>query len=191
MARVAMRTGLGLWVVAVAGLAGATAMAARPKRDGIPSYAQWKADVGRVMEPAIPWLQTRLTRGGARLAVVLDVDNTALETSYHPSQPNRPVRALAEWAHRHHVAVLFATARGARGYDSTLRQLRAAGYPVDALCTRQPGDAGAAATKQRCRRQYTDAGYTITENIGNRPADLEGGNYEKGFLLPDYHNTLP
>jgi hypothetical protein len=80
--------------------------------------------------------------------------------------------------------------RGEKERDLTLAELRAAGYPIDGLCMRGPGDTGPAVVKQRCRQEFTKAGYTITANIGNRPTDLEGGNYEEGFKLPDYGGSL-
>ncbi len=61
---------------------------------------------------------------------------------------------------------------------------------MDGICVRSPADSDKSATKQRCRNQYTTQGYTITANIGNRPTDFEGTNYEKPFKLPDYNGQL-
>ena len=175
---------------AVTMLAGPKVAGAASRPASIPSYEKWQTDVKRVMDPAIPWLEKRVRRGDANLAIVLDIDNTALESHYHRGQPNKPVFDVAMWAHRHHVSVLFATARSEADYDSTWSELKNAGYPIESLCMRKPSDEGAAATKQRCRKEYEEAGYSITANIGNRFTDLEGENYEKGFKLPDYHGGL-
>ncbi|AHH93576.1 HAD family acid phosphatase [Kutzneria viridogrisea] len=153
----------------------------------LPSYSQWQADVKQAVDPVIPWLRDRVAQGGSKLAIVLDIDNTSLETEYNPGRPNKPVLAVAQWADQHNVSVLFVTARTSS--SSARSQLGSAGYPVDGICTRQSGE-GTAEGKQRCRRELTEEGYTITANIGNRSTDLEGGDYERGFKLPDYDGQL-
>ncbi|MGH3427557.1 MAG: HAD family acid phosphatase [Terriglobales bacterium] len=174
--------------VALAMLAftGCVSTASRSSTAALPSYEGWQNDVKRVTTPAIPWLQHRVARGGAKLAIVLDIDNTSLETHYHRGAPNKPVLAVATWAHEHQVAVLFVTLRDEADRKNTTNQLTEAGYPVDALCMKTTGEA----TKPRCRQKLTDDGYTITANIGNRPTDMRGGNYEKKFQLPDYNGAL-
>ncbi|WP_409185720.1 HAD family acid phosphatase [Amycolatopsis sp. VS8301801F10] len=173
-------------ILAGAGLIAAPG-AASASVSALPSYEQWQADVREAVDPAIPWLTDRVARGGSGLAIVLDIDNTSLETEYHPGEPNRPVLAVAQWAGQHHVSVLFVTARTSS--SSARTQLRDAGYPIDAICTRKSGE-GTAEGKQRCRADLTEQGYTITANIGNRPTDFAGGDYEKGFKLPDYDGEL-
>jgi len=173
-------------ILAVAGLIAAPAAASAAPAE-LPSYDQWQADVREAVAPAIPWLTDRVAQGGSGLAIVLDIDNTSLETEYHPGEPNRPVLAVAQWASQHNVSVLFVTARTSS--SSARSQLSDAGYPIDEICTRKSGE-GTSEGKQRCRADLTDEGYTITANIGNRDTDLEGGNYEKGFKLPDYDGQL-
>ncbi|GAB3353978.1 HAD family acid phosphatase [Amycolatopsis echigonensis] len=173
-------------ILAVAGLIAAPATASAATSE-LPSYDQWQADVRAAVDPAIPWLTDRVAKGGSRLAIVLDIDNTSLETEYHPGAPNRPVLAVAQWAGQHQMSVLFVTARTSS--SSARTQLSNAGYRVDAICTRKSGE-GTAQGKQRCRADLTRQGYTITANIGNRSTDLEGGDYEKGFKLPDYDGQL-
>jgi hypothetical protein len=60
---------------------------------------------------------------------------------------------------------------------------------VDRYCGRKKGE-GLAASKQRCRAYYTKRGFTILANVGNRKTDLVGGNYKRGFKLPDYDKQL-
>ncbi|KNB50520.1 HAD family acid phosphatase [Streptomyces caatingaensis] len=180
-----------LAALAALALAAATPLTAAAAEDGsskgVPAYGTWQADVKKAVGPAVPWLRDRVGRGGGKQAVVLDIDNTALETSYHPGQANKPVLEVARWAHEHDVAVLFVTARTSS--SSARKQLRAAGYPVDGMCTRDHGeDKGEG--KERCRQELTEEGWTITANIGNRSTDFEGGFYEKGFKLPDYGGRL-
>lgn len=152
-----------------------------------PSYQTWQSDVTAAVSPAIPWLRERREDGGRRLSIVLDIDNTALETYYHPGHANKPVRDVAQWADAHGMNVLFVTARTSS--SSAAAQLRAAGYPVDGICTRRHGESRGEG-KARCRRDFTKDGYTITANIGNRSTDFEGGYYEKRFQLPSYGDLL-
>ncbi|MFI9237141.1 HAD family acid phosphatase [Streptomyces cinnamoneus] len=189
MAPFAVLAALALPAVSLGGAATAQAAQAGQSR-GVPDYGTWQADVQKAVGPAIPWLRDRTGKagkGGGKPAVVLDIDNTALETYYHEGRANKPVLKVAQWAHEHDVAVLFVTARTSS--SSARQQLRDAGYPVDAICTREHGEEKGEG-KERCREELTQDGYTITANIGNRPTDFEGRYYEKGFKLPDYDGRL-
>ncbi|MFE2955062.1 HAD family hydrolase [Nocardia tengchongensis] len=48
----------------------------------LPPYSQWISDVTTVANAAQAYLTTALP-GATKLAIVLDIDNTSLETSYH------------------------------------------------------------------------------------------------------------
>ncbi|MFF4160299.1 HAD family acid phosphatase [Streptomyces sp. NPDC001678] len=170
-----------------AGVLGTATTAAAASGRGVPGYRTWQNDVNQAIAPAIPWLRDRIAKGGDNPAIVLDIDNTSLETYYHEGQANKPVLKVAQWAHEHNVSVLFVTARSSS--SSARQQLADAGYPVDAICTREHGEEKGEG-KERCREELTRDGYTITANIGNRPTDFEGGYYEKGFKLPDYGGRL-
>jgi hypothetical protein len=163
---------------------GNTIAGAGPAR--LPSYDRWQTDVTAVMNPVIPWLRNRMERGARKPAIVLDIDNTALETHYNPGEPNKPVLAVAGWAKRNNVSVLFVTLREASDRGSTMSQLGRAGYAVDGLCMKTSGEK----TKPRCREVFAADGYTITANIGNRETDFDGGDYEKAYRLPDYDGRL-
>ena len=39
--------------------------------------------------------------------------------------------------------------------------------------------------KAAARKQILDQGFRILANIGDQPADLEGGNAERAFLVPN------
>ncbi|WP_394846418.1 HAD family acid phosphatase [Pendulispora brunnea] len=152
------------------------------------SYEAWQRDVEDAVSDVGPYLQNRLSRGGSNLAIVLDIDNTALVSSDFPEEAGRanaPVLEVARWAHEHGYAILFVSYRSEGARNSTIRALQGVGYAVDALCLRN-GSGARAASKQRCRRELASSGYTITANIGNLDTDLEGGDYEQGFKLPDY-----
>jgi hypothetical protein len=113
------------------------------------------------MEGARAYLARRADEDGGRLAVNLDIDNTALATHYDAGEATPPVLRFALRAHRLDMAVLFNTAR--RKGDGNLREttkvLRQAGYPVTRICgrhraTRSPtassgavGSSGSVATR--------------------------------------------
>ena len=166
---------------------GSTSRHSAADATGVPGYDQWQKDVTNVTGSAMSWLQGRVGQGGEKLAIVLDIDNTAIETHFHPGQPNRPVLRVAQWAKSHNMSVLFVTLRDDKNRDATTQQLNSAGYAVDGLCMRTTGEL----TKPRCRQGFVAAGYTLTANIGNRSTDFSGGNeYERAFQLPDYNGGL-
>ncbi|MGW1076676.1 HAD family acid phosphatase [Streptomyces sp. NPDC002537] len=185
--RIAALVALAAVALPTASLGTAVTAQAASGRAAVPGYQTWQADVKEAVAPAIPWLRDRAGGGGDKPAIVLDIDNTALETYYHPGQADKPVLKVAQWANEHNVAVLFVTARTSS--SSARQQLEDADYPVDAVCTREHGESKGEG-KARCREELTEDGYTITANIGNRSTDFEGGYYEKGFKLPDYDGQL-
>jgi predicted secreted acid phosphatase len=169
--------------------AGAGAEAAHPAADrGVPTKDQWLADLHRAMVGARKYVKARVASGDSQLAINFDIDNTVLETYYGGGAIPQMLK-FTQFAQRHGVGVLFNTGRVASMHDATLAQLTANDYVVDGLCLRNPGET-LPEGKQRCRQQYVDAGWTIIENIGNRPTDLVGDNYEKAFKLPDYGGVL-
>lgn len=68
-------------------------------------YATWQSDVQAVVDQAVPYVEQRTANaGGQKLAVVFDIDNTTLETDFHPwyELPTPAVKAslaLARYAH--------------------------------------------------------------------------------------------
>ncbi|MDP0396416.1 HAD family acid phosphatase [Tsukamurella strandjordii] len=170
-------------------VAGATMFTPAAAHAELPSYATWRADVKAAMSGGTAWLDQRKAQGGERLAIVLDIDNTALQTDYRPGTATPEVLEFARHAKDIGFSVLFASYRTSA--DSATSAVTAVGYPVDAMCPRTPREARHATdSKQACRQKYVSEGYTITANVGNRPGDFTGGNYEKAFKLPDYNETL-
>lgn len=150
-------------------------------------YEEWQADVTTAMTGIDEYLDAEADTDGA--AIVLDIDNTALETEYHPGRANPPVLAAAKRAAKLGMAVLIVTARKEHKREESLRELKAAGYsPVD-ICLRAP-DKSKSTGKALCRKKFTEAGYTITANIGNRDTDFRGGYFDRAFQLPDYDGQL-
>ncbi len=159
-----------------------------PEPTVLPSKAGWLADVGAAVAPVGAYLDAH-AGGAARPAIVLDIDNTSLETQYDPGTATPPVLALERRAIADGYSVLIVTARSSSPAFS-LAQLRAAGYAPTEVCTRPSPTASLPASKLACRTRYTKAGYTIVANIGNRPTDFEGGLDGLVVKLPDYGGRL-
>ncbi|MFD9324983.1 HAD family acid phosphatase [Streptomyces sp. NPDC060065] len=161
-------------------------------------YATWQKDVQAVIDQATPYVGQRTAQaGGQKLAVVFDIDNTTLETDFHPwyvlpTPAVRPSLALAKYAKSRGVAVFFVTARPGIIYSLTKSNLTSVGYPVDGLYVRDLPDlfAEVSAYKTGKRAEIEAQGYTIIANVGNNDTDLVGGHAERTFKLPDYDGQL-
>ncbi|MEU3508085.1 HAD family acid phosphatase [Streptomyces longwoodensis] len=171
----------------------ATATAAAADVD----YATWQQDCRAVMDQALPYLKQRIAaaRPGEKQAIVLDVDNTALETDFgfsFPQPANRPVLDVARYAQEHGVSLFFVTARPGIIALPTEYNLEHDGYAVSGLSVRGLFDLfkNVDAYKTAQRVGIENKGYTIIANIGNSATDLSGGHAEKTFKLPDYDGQL-
>ncbi|MFF7290424.1 HAD family acid phosphatase [Streptomyces griseorubiginosus] len=160
-------------------------------------YATWQADCQAVMDQALPYLKTRIaaTKPGEKQAIVLDIDNTALESDFgfsYPSPANKPVLNVAKYAQEHGVSLFFVTARPDIIGSATEYNLRQVGYQVSGLYVRNFIDLfkDVATYKTDKRVDIENKGYTIIANIGNSATDLSGGHAEKTFKLPDYDGQL-
>ncbi|WP_217144379.1 HAD family acid phosphatase [Streptomyces sp. AC627_RSS907] len=169
----------------------ATAAAAAVDRD------TWQKDCRAVMDQALPYLKERIAdvRPGEKQAIVLDIDNTALETDFgfsYPQPANRPVLEAARYAQEHGVALFFVTARPGVIKAPTEWNLDHAGYESSGLYVRGFLDLfrDVAEYKTAQRAGIEAKGYTIIANIGNSATDLSGGHAERTFKLPDYGGQL-
>ncbi|MEV4438908.1 HAD family acid phosphatase [Streptomyces sp. NPDC049577] len=159
-------------------------------------YATWQRDVQKVVDQAVPYVTERTADAhGRKQAIVLDIDNTSLETDFHwtyPSPAVQPVLKLAQYAHERGAAVFFVTARPGILDPATTYNLRHAGYPVSGLYVRHLPDLFQdVSTYKTAKRAEIEAdGYTIVANIGNNTTDLVGGHAERTFKLPDYDGKL-
>ncbi|MFE0626956.1 HAD family acid phosphatase [Streptomyces sp. NPDC058864] len=186
-AHAAERTGS---TVAAATTASATATAAAV------DHETWLRDVRPVIDQARAYVQDRTSaaRPGEKLAIVLDIDNTSLETYFDWWFPPAvaPTRDLARYADSRGVDVFFVTARPDFIHPATLHNLEHEGYPVAGLYGRSIPDlfdeVGAYKTAQRAAIEKR--GYAIVANIGNNTTDLVGGHAERTFKLPDYDGLL-
>ncbi|WP_405457530.1 HAD family acid phosphatase [Streptomyces globisporus] len=161
-------------------------------------YAAWRRDVAAIVAEARPWIEARTENAGSeKQAIVLDIDNTALETHFHPlwklpTPAVGDVRELARYADARGAAVFFVTARPGIIHSLTDWNLKKAGYPVDGLRVRSLPDLfeEVSAYKTEQRAEIEAKGYKIIANIGNNTTDLVGGHAERGFQLPDYDGAL-
>jgi predicted secreted acid phosphatase len=160
-------------------------------------YATWQADCQAVMNQALPYLKQRIaaTKPGEKQAIVLDIDNTTLETDFgfsYPQPANKPVLDVAKYAQERGVSLFFVTARPGIISGVTDYNLKQVGYRVSGLYVRGFLDLfkDVAAYKTAQRVDIENKGYTIIANIGNSATDLSGGHAEKTFKLPDYDGQL-
>lgn len=162
-------------------------------------YATWQRDVTAVMGAARPYVEQRLASSpaGEKPAIVLDIDNSSLETDFHwfwtnPTPAIAPVLDLTRYANARGVAVFFVTARPGILYSLTEHNLTSVGYPVSGLYVRDLPNlfSQVSAYKTAKRTEIENRGYTIIANIGNNESDLVGGHAERTFKLPDYGGKL-
>ncbi|MFE0583277.1 HAD family acid phosphatase [Streptomyces sp. NPDC058874] len=162
-------------------------------------YTAWQREVAAIVDAARPGIEQRIANApaGEKPALVLDIDNTSLETDFHwfwtfPTPAITKVRALTQYAHARGVAVFFVTARPGIIHSLTEYNLKAVGYPVSGLYVRDLPDLfEEVSTYKTAKRAEIEArGYTIIANIGNSPTDLVGGHAERTVKLPDYGGKL-
>ncbi|MFB7513776.1 HAD family acid phosphatase [Streptomyces sp. NPDC056144] len=161
-------------------------------------YTTWRRDVAAVVAEARPYIERRAEDADVeKQAIVLDIDNSSLETDFHPfwelpTPAIAEVRTLVRDAHAKGVAVFFVTARPGIIHSLTDWNLKKVGYPVDGLYVRALPDlfAEVSAYKTAKRAEIEAKGYTIIANIGNNTTDIVGGHAERAFKLPDYGGKL-
>ncbi|MET7476431.1 HAD family acid phosphatase [Streptomyces sp. NPDC005648] len=166
--------------------------------DSTVTEAQWLSDVAAVTGPAQTYIDSRAATkaSGVKLAIVLDIDNTALASHFeggYPTPATAPVLALAQDAHAKGVSVFFVTARTDIINLETQSNLQTVGYTVDGLYARSLGDLitlSVADFKTAQRKAIEAKGYDIVANIGNNTTDLSGGYADTTYKLPDYDGLL-
>jgi acid phosphatase len=170
------------------------------------SRGDYARDVAAVADAALSWMKERAARGGGRLAVVFDVDETLLSNlpsmeeldfGYVPAEWRRwveqarapalePVRDLFRRARELGMETLVITGRRESERDATARNLKAVGcgdYAV--LVCRPEGEGGPVSEfKTAARARLAAEGRVIVANIGDQESDLVGGHAERIFKLP-------
>lgn len=174
---------------------------------GYVDSGQYQKEIEAVANRAKSWIEERSQRGGTKLTVVFDLDETLLLNWPHISAMDfgyvirewdkwveearapaiESVRDVYRTARRNGVDVAFITGRTDRGRAATERNLRAidcADYVV--LVCKPDGFRGTAAEfKTATRQKLTAEGRTIVANIGDQESDLAGGFSERVFKLPN------
>src|SRR4051794_39067079 len=153
----------------------------------MPTRKAWLHDTVTALAGSRPWVADRAAQGGGKLALNLDIDNTSLQSYYAPGKAIPATIRLVRYAKSKGVYILFNTGRNVSQRSSTIAQLKRAGFPVDGLCAHYKGET-LAHSKQRCRTSFTNNGFHIIANIGNRSTDFVGKNYERAYRLPNYGN---
>ncbi len=161
-------------------------------------YASWQSDVKAVIDQARPYVEQRTANAaGQKLALVFDIDNTTLETDFHPwyelpTPAVKPSLDLARYARSRGVDIFFISARPGIISSLTEWNLTSVGYPVSGLYTRDLPDLfdEVSTYKTSKRAEIESRGYTIIANVGNNDSDLVGGHAERTFKLPDYNGQL-
>jgi hypothetical protein len=154
-----------------------------------PGKRKWLRDTRQALSGSRAYIDNRVAKGGTKLALNLDIDNTSLASFYSPGKPVPATLSLVKYAKSKGVSILFNTGRNVSLRARTIAQLKNAGYPVDGLCAHYKGEP-LATSKQRCRQSFANNGFTIIANIGNRRTDFVGRNYERAYRLPNYRNRL-
>ena len=153
-----------------------------------PSKAQWLSDVSSAMSGGDGYLDSEQDRA-SKPAIVLDIDNTALETYYDFGAPTPPVLAFEQHAISDGYSILFVTGRTGSS-SSTVTSLQNAGYRVDQICMRPSSSESVGTSKKNCRAKLAGEGYSILANVGNNSWDFTGGNDGREFVLPNYDGAL-
>jgi acid phosphatase len=204
-------------VVAVAGCSSVTHEPPNlsPHKRQIRAYVesgQYMRDLDTVAVRASAWIEQRAARGGNRLTVVFDLDETllfnwphisAMDFGYVVAEWNRwvddakapaiePVREVYRTARRLGVEVVFITGRPEAQREGTERNLRAieCGDFAKLICKPPGHRGGTVAYKSTAREQLIRDGWTIIANIGDQHSDLEGGAAERTFKLPNVFYQL-
>ncbi|MBA4137726.1 MAG: acid phosphatase [Opitutus sp.] len=166
----------------------------------------YDAGIAQVAGEAKAWIEQRAAQGG-KLAIVLDIDETALSNLKHMREMDfgyipalwdqwvadadgpaiESVRDIFRTARTRGVAVFFMTGRKTTDAPGTIKNLQAAGMDDYAGLDFKPN--GYADTTQSfktaTRKKITEDGYTIIANIGDQHSDLDGGYAERTFKLPN------
>lgn len=168
---------------------------------------QYMRDLDAVASSARSWVEQRAAKGGEKLTVVFDLDETllfnwphisAMDFGYVPSAWDRwvdeakapaidPVREVYRTARRLGVEVVYITGRPESQREGTERNLKAIECADHAvlICKPPTHRGSSAAFKTAARHRLISEGRTIIANIGDQFADLEGGASERIFKLPN------
>ena len=171
---------------------------------------EYARDVTFIMRKATEYIQSvAKAKLYAKPAIVLDVDDTALDTYEYQKgmgfghngklwhawiamkrgKAIQPVLEFAKEADKLGFAIFFVSGRREAQREDTELNLKAVGYPQWKQFFSKPNDyrePSVVPYKTECRRKIEEQGYTIVANIGDMTSDLDGGYALECFLLPNY-----
>ncbi len=174
---------------------------------------QYEREVAKVMAEATALLPATAVQDGKRLAVVLDIDETALSTYEYQKGMGfghygkawqqwiemrrataiAPVLAFYQAAQARGLTLFFVSGRREKSRPATTDNLRQVGYDgweklyLKADDHREPS---VRPFKQRCREEIEAAGYVIWLNVGDQRSDLDGGHARHEIELPNLIYTV-
>jgi predicted secreted acid phosphatase len=174
----------------------------------------YQRDLRKALRPVLRELAALPSEASAKLALVLDIDETALSTyeyqksmgfgHYTPAWrewqqqqhavPIRPVLEACEAARAKGVALFFVTGRREALRAATEASLRAAGYAEWTEVMLKPDahqEPSVTPFKTACREQIEGRGYRILFTIGDQDSDLQGGHAERTIRLPNPIYRVP
>jgi acid phosphatase len=174
---------------------------------------RYEREIAQAIKPAVRHLTRRSVRPNGRLAVVLDLDDTALSdwSFTEDMYLGYNKRAFEEWAQKgsapaiqpvldfYKVAknggfkIFFISAREEHLRSATERNLYAAGYADwDGLIMRKEGGPkqSTAEFKTQARHEIQIQGFIIVENVGDQESDLIGGYSERTIKIPNPFYTV-
>jgi acid phosphatase len=174
---------------------------------------QYERDIESKLRPAERYLSRRTASGGDHLAIVFDIDDTALSDweftkdmylGYNKDAFDqwaqkgsalaiKPVLRLYDRATELHLKVFFISARKDHLRSATERNLLAAGYTEWGQLIMQPENGPRQSTaifKAAARRNLQSQGYKLIANVGDQLSDLEGGFSERNFKIPNPFYTV-
>jgi predicted secreted acid phosphatase len=169
---------------------------------------RYEAGIATVAAEAKAWIEERAARGGDKLAVVFDLDETLLSNLHHMRAMDfgyvpqlwdqwvadadatliAPVREAYLAARERNVAVIFITGRKTTDQPGTENNLRAVGLGGYTRVFYKPNGYPETSEhfKTATRKKLVEEdGYTIIANIGDQASDLAGGYAERTFKLPN------
>src|SRR5437867_223441 len=169
---------------------------------------KYDLQVLRLAKRAMSYIHHRASSGEKNLAIVLDIDDTALSSwdrlrtndfarkdelfvqwvNAHSDPPILPILELYRESKLLGLKVFFISGRRTFLAQRTETTLQAAGYAqIDGIYLRPDNnkDPSLVAFKSSIRRQISEQGFKIIANIGDQESDLAGGYAERAFKLPN------
>ena len=157
----------------------------------MPPKSVWLAKVRKKLAGAKRELNAAAAaaKDPTKLAIVLDIDNTSIQSHYNWPKPVKPTRKVANHAAALGMHVFFVTGRTRSQIKHLDSILFDDGYRYDAIYPR-PAGTRLAASKQANRAKIVKSGFTIVMDIGNRHTDLVGANTGIKHKLPSLGGRL-